>query len=378
MINEIIENLKKSVKDSIIDKEIIIPWINESTEVITLKEILDFLRIPFVFPPIVDPEIEISEKDEELDKEIYEYGIEALAWYISFHRSSKWGIYFRVRGLFYLSNLFKTKNNLNDINCRIKIAFEVLFYHEFFHFLTDLTAATMEMIYKKPIYNNYFDSINIVIKNAPVKLLHQCCNPNAEGFILIEEPLANAYVLKRTSKNWHYKIKRFFDKQPIPYDKYYYFTDDYTFLKGKRKLGLILTNSCKINHINNLNDLIVKFMYTPKIIPFWEFLFNADPEKLFLPQIPIYFVFEGKYSSDVFRLSIISDGVKIAVYPCDHPPPHLHIWIPIDSKREIKCLYPSLEPYKGYRSLSTKEKKKIMRIIEQNKDKIEKRINKMK
>ena len=62
---------------------------------------------------------------------------------------------------------------------------------------------------------------------------------------------------------------------------------------------------------------------------------------------------------------------RIAVYPCDHLPPHIHIWIPVDNKRDGRYLYPSLEPYKNEPPLSNKKRKKVETVIEKYKDKIE-------
>jgi hypothetical protein len=399
MIDKIITSLEKTVKDAIKNKKIIapphdkekteenviiIPWVNERTKLIPLKKISETTRIPF--PPIIDPEIEIPQKDEELEKEIKEQGIEALAWYVSFHQSSNWGIYFRIRGVLFLSNLFKTKTNLNNVNQRVKIAFEVLFYHEFFHFLTDLTAATMEMIYKKAIYNDYLEVIEKIKLleekgNFPFFELFDKVTSDRRHIIWIEEPLANAYVLHKISKKWHNMVQnKFFEIQPFPYNEYTHFVNDYKFSIGKRILGGLFRIVSNIDK-EDINSFIYNFVELINSVdtePFWEFLFNANPEKLFIPDIPIYFVFENEYTPDILKLSLISDGIKITIYPCDHPPSHLHIWIPLDSRKEIKCLYPSLEPFQNSRPLSNKEKKKVIRLIEQHKNKIDEIISKQK
>lgn len=360
MLEELISKVKENVPDVFIDKNTIntlIPWINENTRIIDARK---FWEVP-VFPPIfVEPHSNIPEIDEELEGDIRKQGTEALAWYIPFHQSQKWGIYFRVRGLSYLSNFFKNKKNLNDVNERIKMAFEVLFYHEFFHFLTEMTATNMEMIYHKPIYNAY------------VEFIH-----NEVGFksrLSIEEPLANAYTLMRLPKQWHTRIKRFFKTQPFPYSTFDNFTSGPDYLHGKRRLGVII-------HFHNIPKLGVQELISPpykyRDEPFWEFLFNVEPERLFLPDIPIYFVIENKHPASILKfITPIFMGVQIAVYPSDHPPPHLHIWIPADSKKEGRYLYPSLEPYMGAEPLTNKKRKIVQECIERYKNKIESIIKK--
>lgn len=359
MLNEIIDNLKRTVPDAFVNEPPTIPWIRNDSQIISLREISpnirDFPLSPTIF---VEPYTEISERDEELEGEIRERGIEALAWYVSFHQSSRWGIYFRTRGISYLSNLFRTKSNTNDVNERIKIAFDLLFYHEFFHFLTDIVSAHMEMVYKIALYNAY------------LKFLRS----SAHQSLFIEEPLANAYVLRRTPKRYHSRIKNFFEIQPSPYTLFSDFASDIDFIKGKRKLGAVI-------HFHNISEIVAQALnsFPDTDEPFWEFVFNVEPEKMFLPQIPIYLVIEKHPNSSLLRfITPIIYGVQIAVYPCDHPPPHIHIWAPVDNKKDGRYLYPSLEPYLGAPSLSNKKKKKVKEIIKRHRDKIESIIKRQK
>jgi len=357
MLEEIIRHLKRTVPDAFIDKKPSIPWINENTRIIDSGEYFNVWDYP-IFPPIfIDPDTEIYEVDEELEGEICKGGIEALAWYISFHQSLKWGIYFRVRSLSYLSNLFKTKDNLKDINERIKRAFDVLFYHEFFHFLTDIASAHMEMIYNKPLYNDYLK----FLETSQPDSLH------------IEEPLANAYILRRIPKRYHSRIKNFFNIQPDPYSQFSLFTSDTNFLNGKRKLGAIIRH-------HNLSKIVAQALnpFPNTDEPFWEFVFNVDPEKLFIPHIPLYFVFEPHPNGSLkFEIPIMY-GTQIAVRVNDHPPPHIHVWIPANNKKDGRYLYPSLEPYMGAPPLSNRKRKKTQKVIEIYKNKIESTIERQK
>jgi hypothetical protein len=236
----------------------------------------------------------------------------------------------------------------------------------------------MEMIYKRAIYNDYLEVIEKAGELSSFELLFN----DRKHLICIEEPLANVYVLHKISKKWHNMIQnRFFKIQPFPYNEYTHFVDDYKFSIGKRILGglfCIVSSNIDKEEINSFIYNFIELINSIDTEPFWEFLFNANPEKLFIPDIPIYFVFENEYSPDILKLSLISDGIKIAIYPCDHTSSHLHIWISLDSRKEIKCLYPSLEPFQNSRPLSNKEKKKVIRLIEQHKNKIDEMISKQK
>lgn len=52
-------------------------------------------------------------------------------------------------------------------------------------------------------------------------------------------------------------------------------------------------------------------------------------------------------------------GTQIAVHVSDHTPPHIHVWVPADNKKDGRYLYPTLEPYMGAPPLSNKKRKKV-------------------
>ncbi len=384
MLYEIINNLKKTLPDAFKRKEKPdIPWIYEKSEIKDLRDI-DPLSRELNIPPkiFIDPESKIID-DQELEDEIGERGVEALAWYISFHQSNKWGIYFRVRGLSYLSNIFKYKSNSNDINRRIKVAYDLLFYHEFFHFLTDMVSSNMEMAYKKVLYNYYLEFLEYL----------KDCKWDAYNNIYIEEPLANAYVLKRMPKKYHYRIKIFFNIQPKPYSQFCNFLSEDTFIRGKRKLGAIVRCAAIFQEFINApisenKEVIIKrrkrlirqnIKNLPIIEePFWEFLYNVDPEKLYLPYIPIYFVSEEHPNGKLRFKTPIIHNARICVYIGDHPPPHIHVYIPANNKKDGRYLYPSLKPYLDTDSLSNKKIKILKDIIKKHKNKIESILKKQK
>jgi hypothetical protein len=362
MLVRIIDDLKRTVPDAFVDVPPKIPWVETEREpeadlpkVYPMARDLPTRPTVFVAPNVEFPEdVEIPEPDEEIIREIGRRGTDALAWYVSLHQSSKWGIYFRARGIFFLSNLLKTKSNIYDLNERVKLAFDLVLYHELFHFLTDMTAAHMEMVYKMPVYNDY---LGFVSSSPPES-------------VLIEEALANAYALRRMPKRYHSQIRGFFAMQPSPYSHYRELVSDIDFTKGKRRLGAIV-------HFHNTSQILLQSLSSfPKTDePFWEFIFNVEPEMIFLPQIPMYVVTERHPSCARIRfISPVTDGLKVAVFPDDHPPPHIHVWIPANNKKDGRYLYPSLEPYRGALPLSRNKRRKLEIVISRYRPEIERRL----
>jgi hypothetical protein len=302
----------------------------------------------------IDPEYRPSADDPGISADVRKRGTEALAWYTSFHQSRRWGIYFRLRGLAFLAGLLMAKNPAIEANESMKRAYDVVFQHEFFHFLTDITAVHIEMVYQKPIYNNYLSYLA----------------GNTVKDFRIEEPLANAYSLRCSQRRLYSGIKDLFSKQPSPYSSYGNFVRDTDFLEGKRKLGAIM----RIHDDTLVFSRAGLFDKLPDAAePRWEFLYNVTPEKLFLPEMPIRFVIEKNHpTSGIKFVTPVEDGTQVAAHPCrEHGLPHLHIWIPADNRRDGRYLYPSLQPYMGARPLSNRQKKKAERLIEKYREKLE-------
>lgn len=367
MLNEILDNLKKTVPDAFVDNPVTIPWIKSESLIVNIKKVFPQKEETDISPSIfIDPNTKIPTPDNELADDILKKGTEALAWHVSFHQNQHdWGIYIRNRGLFFLSNLFKSKNNVNDINEGIKLAFDLLFYHEFFHFITDMVSANMEMIYKNTIYNNYRNEL-----------------PTDE--FQIEEPLANVYCLRKLPLIYHSRIRDFFERQPEPYKHFGNYETDVTFANGKKELGAIIRVFRETSKKERQADLLAaKFdnsfgNFPTSDEPFWEFTFNVEPEKTFMIEIPIYFVSESHPNGELRFVTPIIYETKIAVYPGDHPPPHLHIWMPADSKKCSVYLYPSLTPYRKAKPLSNKQRKFIEDITNRYKVQLERELEKIK
>jgi len=347
LLSELIGNAREAVPKAFVRRFPVIPWVNESrVGVVPLGEDRGRRGFPRLF---LNPEKELPAMDGHLKAEIRRSGIEALAWYAPFHHDDSWGIYLRARGILYLTSYFRSGHTSADVNEDVGNATEVLLYHEFFHFLTEITATHMELSYLRPLFEPYLLHVE--------SLRDETAN--------IEESLANAYVLTRLSRWHHGIIKSFFSSQPGSYCLFDAFASDEDFLMGKLELGsMIHSGGLQGQHSLGYQE------------PLWEFLFNVTPERLFVRDIPVYLVFEPSQADDRMRfITPIVHGARVAAYPSDHLPHHLHIWIPADAGRlKGKYLYPSLEPYGHYPPLSNAERKKVDRLIEENRTKIEESI----
>lgn len=150
-------------------------------------------------------------KDEltKIRKAVELHGIDkALAWYVSYHyRGLQWGIYIPVSGLIYLAvDVFQKLQC--DLLKKVRLAFRVLHQHELFHFAADYMASQLELITRKPCY---------VLSKPKLK--------NDDGFILWEESLANATMLRSVRfaprnikiKGAYAQMLKFVKKQPKGY-----------------------------------------------------------------------------------------------------------------------------------------------------------------
>jgi len=145
---------------------------------------------------------------ERMKEEIRHGGTDALAWYCPFHRFARnsWGIYIPDASVSYLA-----LKVFNDPQTRLPKravadplsyawAFRLLFLHEFFHFITEISASAIEFIKGAPCYEDYF--------------AHEYCMP-VDYDEPIEEALANAFAFRGTMKEIAFRArKERFDRHP--------------------------------------------------------------------------------------------------------------------------------------------------------------------
>lgn len=163
------------------------PWPEPPSEVVSYE--------PIVLPKDVEPDIsspfgeQIVEGPEleELEEELKEGGVEAIALYLSFHQplpSGKWGIFLLGEPMWLLREKIRRDLGASRIQADF-LAQNLVLSHEFYHFRLDLYALHQELILKKPLYLQYVDSLYRLV----------VCTPEC-----YEESLANCAVLE-TSRN---------------------------------------------------------------------------------------------------------------------------------------------------------------------------------
>jgi hypothetical protein len=147
----------------------------------------------YISMPIVENTTYFDDTNGPMAGEIEKRGTDALAWYCPFHRFARnsWGIYIPDESVSYLAlKIF------NDPQTRLPKravadplsyawAFRLLFLHEFFHFVTEISASAIEFIKGAPCYEDYF--------------AHEYCMP-VDYDEPLEEALANAFAFRGTMK----------------------------------------------------------------------------------------------------------------------------------------------------------------------------------
>ena len=85
---------------------------------------------------------------KRLDEEVAEKGLDALAWYVTFHSPGVlWGIHIPVSSLAYLEMRY-LKPVRKSRFVKWQLAFKILLEHELFHFATDYVCAQWEILLK--------------------------------------------------------------------------------------------------------------------------------------------------------------------------------------------------------------------------------------
>ena len=119
-----------------------------------------------------------------------EVGIEALAWYVSFHNNQEnWGIYIPISSIHYLNEILEIRVH-STVNLD-QISKQVLLNHEIYHFLTDLAVSQFELVTKLGMYRQHkslykFKGLNL---------------SSNEQYNELEENLANAFMLEEIKKS---------------------------------------------------------------------------------------------------------------------------------------------------------------------------------
>jgi hypothetical protein len=101
------------------------------------------------------------------------------------------------------------------------MAFRVLHWHEYFHFLTDLAAATLELATGRPLYVNYAD----------------WANSGTPSWNVLEEGMGNAFALNTLRRfGMNPDIRQFMERQPAGYRDFSRYFTHVEMVEGKRRL----------------------------------------------------------------------------------------------------------------------------------------------
>jgi hypothetical protein len=158
------------------------------------------------------PSQEIEGVFKRLDNAVETKGVEALAWYVSFHNSAdEWGIYIPMTSIHYLAKRLFFKGRIAS-NKKYQIVLDILLNHERFHFCADYAQTQLELFLGMPCRYLFQNQLK------------------AGEYLEIEEALANAYMLRELKQiakgNSFEKIKNFVLAQPAGYkDAIPYFND---------------------------------------------------------------------------------------------------------------------------------------------------------
>jgi hypothetical protein len=186
---------------------------------------------------IPDGDAQLPPTDQKrLSESVSSDGTDALAWYRSFHWSpnDRWGIYVLDEGLFHVAWVLSrssltgpTGNQYNTLDY-LQLAMDLLFLHEYFHYVVDVGASLLEIASEppQPLYAPY-------VKNVYM------ANGDAEE--PIEEALANAFALNRLKgRKVRAAIGGFMDGQPKGYSTYKRYAERKRLAEGARRLGTCL------------------------------------------------------------------------------------------------------------------------------------------
>ena len=244
-----------------------------------------------------------TEIDRSIERGVSEEGIDFLAWYHSFHWDppEKWGIYMLDKGVYYLakvifSNVMQRSRRNRPFNMVdfLKQSYKLLLYHEFFHFITDMAATTMEALtaFQIPYYTNYTNDVYM--------------NPDIESKDEpLEEALANAFAYgnRYQGRGIYRQIGNFMRSQPNGYSAFGNYLGRHRFSVGRRELGSVICyqvpgnpgqNHTSLDYPTSLDDhptppLENSDSFQDPIIPL-EILFDYTSQDVKISDVPIYIV----------------------------------------------------------------------------------------
>jgi mRNA-degrading endonuclease RelE of RelBE toxin-antitoxin system len=239
----------------------------------TVPENRDIER--FIWIPGEDigfPEI----NSERIAREISREGVEALAWYRSFHwrPCERWGIYILDKGLYFVAERVfgafdRFRGGPYDTPDLLLESLRLLFLHEFFHYITDIAASTLEIAsgLRRAYYIEYVKNVYMRPGNSDEPL---------------EEALANAFAFNRVPgwqfqrPGWRFRrsVRQFMKNQPGGYSAFDQYIRKSDFARGRRELGTCIFRAQRLQ---------------PGVTPL-ETLFDCYTRDVSYADVPVYIV----------------------------------------------------------------------------------------
>lgn len=177
--------------------------------------------VVFEIPPqATDAVVRSALGDDEIGKlrRLHEVqGVEAYGAYLTFHQlAGQYGVYIRFEALVYFA-LEHMQDVAVPFERKVELAFHAILRHELFHFEVDCMIANWELA----------TGVEVYWSSRKYR--------NANGYIELEEGLANAYMLRgfksptrllRNAPGVYAALKRFCESQPAGYkDGPWYLSD---------------------------------------------------------------------------------------------------------------------------------------------------------
>jgi mRNA-degrading endonuclease RelE of RelBE toxin-antitoxin system len=196
--------------------------------------ISDGPNVIFEIPPeVTDTDIQrvLGHDDFAEMKRLHEIrGIDALGWYVTFHqRTAQHGVHIPLEGALLLAGQAFPQLPVPDTR-KYDLAFHAILRHEVFHFAADCMAANWELAIGADAY-------------WKAKEKHR----NAQGYVELEEAMANAYMLRgfqhprrllANSGGASPALREYTKGQPAGYrDAHLYAKSRYAYVAGCRGLS---------------------------------------------------------------------------------------------------------------------------------------------
>lgn len=216
------------------------------------------------------------------DRQVREQGIDALAWYVSFHvEKAPWGIFIPISSLAYIEHRY-LQSRRRSRSLKWEVAFQLLWEHEIFHFATDYAVAQWEILLQRPCWT--------ALSNKRLK---------AQKFLEVEEKLANAHMLRTLEPGWpksvRLAVRKFIQQQPAGYSEAPDFLQDERF--EAELMELTKTYVGAFGHEYGLNFWTARFDYSaffplsPRIeLGKCPIHVIQDESRLGIPQISVQFL----------------------------------------------------------------------------------------